>query len=279
MTLQAHNTGGKSGVSDQKQYLRTEFDEAARLLTIILDRQDNDKNQINTGMIKALMAVLSVEFLNARSKGVILISGKEKVFSTGADIDNELKDLNAAEAARFARAGREVFGILGKLPCLTVACISGFALGGGLELALNCDFRIAVKTARLGVPEINLGVIPGWGGTQRLPRLVGANHALKMVLGGDPIKASQAEEWGLVDAVVDTYADLLPAATELLSKYAAKSRNAIAIAKRAVWEGLGTTLAQGLNLECEMFAQAWGTPDREEGIAAYLGKRKPVWPE
>jgi enoyl-CoA hydratase len=266
-------------VSHNEQYLRTEFNESTRILTIILDRQDNDKNQIDTGMIKALMAVLSAEFLSSRSKGVILISAKEKVFSTGADIDNELKDLNAAEAARFARAGREVFGMLGKLPCLTVACVGGFALGGGLELALNCDFRIAVKTARLGVPEINLGVIPGWGGTQRLPRLIGANRALKMVLSGDPIKASQAEEWGLVDATVESYAELHPTAEAMLGKFAGKSRNAVAIAKRAVWEGLSTSLASGLNLESEMFAQAWGTPDREEGIAAYLGKRKPVWPE
>jgi enoyl-CoA hydratase len=268
-----------SGVSQSEQYLRTEFDGATQLLTVILDRQDNDKNQIDTGLIKALMAVLSTEFLKPRSKGLILISGKEKVFSTGADIDNELKDLNAAEAARFARAGREVFSILGKLPCLTVACLSGFALGGGLELALNCDFRLAVKSARLGVPEINLGVIPGWGGTQRLPRLIGAHRALQLILSGDPIKAAQAEEWGLVDGTVESYADLRPAAAALLVKYAAKSRNAIAIAKRAVWEGLGTTLSQGLNLESEMFAQAWGTPDRSEGIAAYLAKRKPAWPE
>ena len=267
------------GVTRFEPYLKVVHDEATRISTVVLDRQDNDKNQIDTGLIKALMAALSEEYLTARSKGVILISGKEKVFSTGADIDNELKDLNAAEAARFARAGREVFGILGKLPCLTVACLSGFALGGGLELAINCDFRLAVKTARLGLPEINLGVIPGWGGTQRLPRMIGASRALQMILSGDPIKATQALDWALVDGLVDKYEELPSAAAELLLKYGKKSRNAIAVVKRAVWEGLGTTLAQGLNLESEMFAQAWGTPDRSEGIAAYLEKRKPAWPE
>jgi enoyl-CoA hydratase len=265
--------------SRYEPYLRVELDEATAFATVILDRQDNDKNQIDTGMIRALMAVLSEEYLSAHSKGLILISGKEKVFSTGADIDNELKDLNAAQAARFSRAGREVFSILGKLPCLTVACLSGFALGGGLELALSCDFRLAVKSARLGLPEINLGVIPGWGGTQRLPRLIGANRALGMILSGDPIKASQAEDWGLVDGTVDSYGELRTAATTLLAKYSAKSRNAVAIAKRAIWEGLSGDLAHGLNLESEMFAQAWGTPDRSEGIAAYLAKRRPSWPE
>jgi enoyl-CoA hydratase len=276
---QATTPGGIVDFSRYEPYLRVEFDQDTRVATVILDRQDNDKNQINTGLIRALMAVLAEEYLSSEAKGLILISGKEKVFSTGADIDNELKDLHAAQAARFSRAGREVFAILGKLPCLTVACLSGFALGGGLELALNCDFRLAVKTARLGVPEINLGVIPGWGGTQRLPRLIGANRALQMILSGDPIKAAQAEEWGLVDDTVESYAELRPAAAALLAKYSAKSRNAIAIAKRAVWEGLSGDLAHGLNMESEMFALAWGTPDRNEGIAAYLAKRKPVWPE
>lgn len=265
--------------SRYEPYLRVEFDEANRITVVAIDRQDNDRNQINTDLIRALMAVFAEEYLHAQSQGLILMSGKEKLFSTGADIDSELKDLNAAEVARFSRAGREVFSLLGKLPCLTVACLNGFTLGGGLELALSCDFRLAVKTARLGLPEINLGLLPGWGGTQRLPRLIGVSRAMQMIFSGDPVKATQAEEWGLVDGTVDGYAGLRSAAEALLGKYRNKSRTAIALAKRAILEGLNTTLPQGLTLESEMFGLAWGAPDRAEGIAAYIEKRRPNWPE
>jgi enoyl-CoA hydratase/carnithine racemase len=262
-----------------ENYLTTAYDAETQLLVITLDRQDNAKNQIDTGMVRALLDVLYAELINPRARGVLLLSGKEKVFSTGADIEGELKDLNAVEASRFAAAGREVFSLLTKLAAPTVALLNGFVLGGGLELALCCDFRIAVKTARLGLPEINLGVIPGWGGTQRLQRLVGRSRALKMILSGDPVKASLAEEYGLVDELVDDYSELAPAGEKLLRKFCAKSRNAIGLAKRAVVQGGSGSLEDGLRLESELFALAWSTDDRREGISAYLEKRKPVWPE
>ena len=258
-------------------YLRTEFIEEQGILIVTIDRQDNDKNQIDSGMVKALLEVLYPEQVKPRARGLCLISGKEKVFSAGADIEGELKDLSPTEAALFSAAGGDVFAMLTKLSCPTIALLSGFTLGGGLELALCCDFRIAAKNARLGLPEINLGVIPGWGGTQRLPRLIGRSRALKMILTGDPVNTATAQDFGLVDEVVDGYADLIPAGEKLIKKLNGKSRGAIGLAKRAVYEGGNMALHDGLSLESEIFALAWGTADRVEGVAAYMEKRRPRW--
>lgn len=262
---------------DTSKFLRAQFDQGTQILTLAIDRQDNDKNQINTGMAMALRDTLYSELMEPRARGVIIKSGKPKLFSTGADIDGELKDLDADAAARFSRIGRDVFGMLEALPCVTVACLHGFTLGGGLELALCCDFRIAAKTTRMGLPEINLGLLPGWGGSQRLPRLVGTARARAMIYSGDPVKAELALEYGLIDEVVDKPEMLQEAAEKLLAKYAAKSRTAIAYAKRAINEGRSLVLGPALELECDLFGLAWAAPDRAEGIAAYLEKRKPQW--
>jgi enoyl-CoA hydratase len=262
-----------------EHFLTCRFSDDSRILTITLDRQDNDKNQIGTGTVEALMEVIYPEQVRPRARGIILRSGKKKVFSTGADVEGELKDLNPTEAALFSTAGREVFALLSKVGCPTVALINGFTLGGGLELSLCCDFRIAARNTRLGLPEINLGVIPGWGGTQRLPRLIGRSRALWMILSGDPINAEAALSYGLVDEIVDDYDDLVPAGEKLLGRLGAKSRTAIALAKRAVYEGGNMSLYDGLALESEVFGMAWGTEDRLEGIAAYMDKRKPRWQE
>jgi len=258
-------------------YLKTVFDADSGILTIALDRQDSEKNSIDTGMIEALHAVLHPERVKPRARGLLLISAREKVFSTGADIEGELKDLDSLEASLFTSAGREVFSLLGRLSCPTVALVAGFALGGGLELALSCDFRIGVKTSRFGLPEINLGVIPGWGGTQRLPRLIGHSRALKMILTGDPINAPTALEYGLIDEMVDSYADLPGAGEKLLRKILGKSKSAVALAKRAVNEGSAMSLEDGLTLESQIFSAAWGSEDRVEGISAFIEKRRPNW--
>jgi enoyl-CoA hydratase len=259
--------------------IRTELNEQTRILTITLDRRDNDKNQLNSALIEELQQVLAPELARPAYRGLILCSAREKVFSTGADVEGQMAGLSPVEAARFSRRGHEIFGLLPRLPYITVAAISGFALGGGLELCLCCDFRVATKGARLGLPEINLGVLPGWGGTQRLPRLIGKPRALRMILGGDPVNAAVALEWGLVDEVVETHSGLLQAAEKLLARYAGKSPRAIAAAKRAVYEGLELPLPAALDLESEVFGLAWGTADREEGVRALVEKRRPAWPE
>ena len=261
------------------QYLTAEYDQQTRLLTLTLDRQDATKNQLDSGMILALREVLYPERIKPRARGLILRSAKEKVFSTGADIEGELKDLNSVEAMLFSSAGDEVFSLLTRLSCPTVALLSGFTLGGGLELALCCDFRIATKSVRIGLPEINLGVLPGWGGTQRLPRLIGTSRALRMVLSGDPVNAATALEYGLVDELVEGFDELTPAAERMLRKFTGKSRSAIALARRAVLDGAQLPLSDALALESEIFGLAWGTDDRVEGIDAFIEKRKPRWPD
>ena len=262
-----------------ENYIKRDLDEQTQILTLTLNRRDNDRNQINSGVIRALTSMLEPELIKSALSGVILISAREKVFSTGADIDGELKDLNTVEAARFSRFGKEVFALFTALSCPTVAALSGFVLGGGLELALCCDFRVATKNVRVGLPEINLGIIPGWGGTQRLPRLIGHARALRMILSGDPVNAATAREYGLVDELVDDHQALLPAAKKLLAKFNNKSRAAVAMAKRAVYDGAEMSLRSALALESELFGLSWSTPAREEGFSAYLERRRPNWSE
>jgi len=264
---------------DIEQYLAVDTCAETGVLTITLERSDNPKNQINTGMVEALYSVLHPQLVHPSCRGIIVKSAHPKVFSLGADIDGELKDMDAFEAAHFCSAGREVFNLLTQVPVPTIALLSGFALGGGLELALCCDFRLAAKNARLGLPEINLAIIPGWGGTQRLQRLIGQSHAKLMIMGGDPVNAATALECGLVDDVVESPEELVPTGMKLMKKLTAKSRTALALAKRSVNVGGGMPLDSALKLEGEIFGLAWSTADREEGIAAYQEKRKPKWKE
>ena len=263
---------------DLANYLKLDTD-ADGILTITLDRLGNPKNQFNTHLIFALEHVLREELLNPTARGIIVCSSRQKVFSTGADIEGDMAALGALQAARFCIAGRRAFELLTVMECPTVAAISGFALGGGCELTLCCDFRIASKNSRIGLPEVDLGVFPGWGGTQRLPRLIGHPKAMKMILGCELINAATALEYGLVDQVIDSFEELIPAAKKLLKNFTGKSRSAVALAKRSIVQGSKMELGAALELETELFALAWSTPSREEGINAFIEKRKPKWPE
>ncbi|MCH7471947.1 enoyl-CoA hydratase/isomerase family protein [bacterium] len=264
---------------DIEDFFQTALNDDTGVLTITLSRGDDKKNQLSIAMVDALRSILQPELTQPTCKGLILASAKEKVFSTGADIEADLRHLSPEEAAGYSREGCKVFGMLTKLPCPTVAALSGFTLGGGLELALCCDFRVATKGARLGLPEINLGVMPGWGGTQRLQRLIGRSRALRIILSGAPVNAAAALDWGLVDEVVDTYQQLLPAAEKILAQFTGKSPRAVAMAKRAVYEGGDMDLVAALNHESDLFRLAWSTADRQEGISAFLEKRRPIWPD
>lgn len=264
---------------DLSPYLELAHDEGSRVLTITLHRRDNERNQINGGLVAALKSVLEPELADSKLRGLILISKHEKVFSTGADIEAEMPGLTPAAAEQFSREGKQVFGLLASLAFPTVACLGGFCLGGGLELALCCDFRLAAKNARLGLPEVNLGLIPGWGGTQRLPRLIGRSRALRMILSGEPVNSQTALDYGLVDEIVESHAELPAAAARLLGRFTDKSPRILEMCKRAVYVGGSMTLADGLDNESRIFGLAWGLPDREEGLAAYNEKRKPKWPE
>ncbi len=206
-----------------------------------------------------------------RIRAVIVTGAGEKAFVAGADIA-EMQDLPATEARGFAQAGRGVGDILESMQKPVLAAVNGFALGGGCELALACDFVYASSTARFGQPEVNLGVIPGFGGTQRLPRRIGMARAMELVLTGDLIGAEEALRIGLVNKVFP--ADQLMAETrKCAEKIASKGPLAVAYARRAIRRSQDLSLTAGNDLEGELFALLFATADQKEGMKAFLAKR------
>jgi enoyl-CoA hydratase len=207
---------------------------------------------------------------------VILLTGAgEKAFAAGADI-NELVRLDIATGEAKSGRGQEVFRIIETCGKPVIACINGFALGGGCELALACTMRLASDTAKLGQPEVKLGLIPGYGGTQRLPRLVGQSAALKMLLTGEIIGAAEALRIGLVDEVVPA-AGLMERAEGLAMTIVGMAPLAIAGCMEAVRWGGELGLVAGTDVEAEIFGRLCGTADKNEGTKAFLEKRPPVW--
>ena len=223
----------------------------------------------------ATMAELGVAFEEIKSDAAIrvaiLTGAGEKAFVAGADI-GELAKLDAASGKEFARRGQAVFDVIEKLGKPVIACINGFALGGGCELALACTMRLASENARLGQPEVKLGMIPGYGGTQRLARLVGKGRAMQMVLSGETITAQEAHRMGLVNEVTAA-AELVPRAEAIAAKIIANAPLAVRYAMEAVNQGMEMTLAEGLKLEADLFGACCSTEDQKEGTAAFLEKR------
>jgi enoyl-CoA hydratase len=212
---------------------------------------------------------------NAEIRAVLITGGGEKAFVAGADI-TELASVSALEGEQLARRGQRIFNLIENCGKPVIACINGFALGGGCELALACTLRIASSTARLGQPEVKLGIIPGYGGTQRLPRLIGKGGALKLILTGEIIGAEEALRLGLVDEVVAPD-QLLPRAEQIALAIAGMAPLAIRDSIRAVNSGYDLPLASGLELEASLFGLACSTSDKAEGARAFLEKRAPQW--
>jgi enoyl-CoA hydratase len=207
---------------------------------------------------------------------VVLVTGAgEKAFAAGADI-KEIAASNAALGEMLARRGQGVFRQIETCGKPVIALVNGFALGGGCELAMACTMRIASETARMGLPEIKLGLIPGYGGTQRLPRLVGPAAALKMMLTGEMVVAAEALRLGLVDEVV-TADRLMARGEELAGAIAGAAPLAIKAALEAVRRGAGLGIEDGTAVEAEIFGRLCGTEDMKEGTGAFLEKRKAVW--
>ena len=232
-------------------------------------------NALNAALLRELDSALDTLGQPPTCKAIILTGAGEKSFVAGADI-NELAVLTPAEGKEHARYGQRVFDRLEHLGKPVIAAINGFALGGGCELALACTLRIAADTARLGQPEINLGIIPGYGGSQRLPRLVGKGRALEILLTGDMVPAQRAFEIGLVNQVVPA-ADLMSAARKVAHTLAAKAPVATRYIIEAVNQGLDMPLAQGQFLETALFGAIASTEDTKEGTSAFLEKRKAAW--
>jgi len=216
-------------------------------------------------------------FENARDdkavQGVILTGAGNKAFIVGADI-GELSKATALDAERASRFGQQVLDLIENLGKPVIAAINGFALGGGCETAMACTIRIAVDTAKFGQPEVTLGLVPGGGGTQRLPRLVGKGRALQLILSAEMISAQEAYRIGLVNEVVPA-ADLLTHAEAILRKIASNAPMAVKFALTAVNKGLETSQDEGLLLEASYFGLCAGTEDKKEGTSAFLEKRAP----
>lgn len=243
---------------------------------IITINRPKSLNALSRATVAELAAAVDEFNADDGVRAIILTGAGEKAFVAGADIGEFNSLRSAEEAAEYARVGQAVLNRIERLPKPVIAAINGYALGGGCELAMACDIRIAADTARLGQPEINLGIIPGYGGTQRLTRLVGKGMAKLLVLGGDPITAQEAQRIGLVDVVVPA-AELMAKAMELAEKLASKAPVALRLCKQAINEGAEGTLAAGLDHEAALFGVVFDTEDRVEGVSAFLEKRKPAW--
>jgi enoyl-CoA hydratase len=221
-------------------------------------------NALSAEVLRRLEAVAGE--LTAEPPGAVVVWGGDRIFAAGADVA-ELA--SAEDAAALGRLFRSALDALAAVPAATVAAINGYALGGGCELALACDLRVAADTARLGQPEVLLGIIPGGGATQRLTRLVGPSRAKDLILSGRQVTAAEALAIGLVDRVVASE-QVLPAALELAGTFAGGATAALALAKRAIDEGLDGSLAEGLDLEQELFARSLSTEDAATGLRSFL---------
>jgi len=230
-------------------------------------------NALNGQTLSEIVWALREADGDERVRAVILTGAGEKAFVAGADI-SEMAGKTPDEARTFAQAGRTVGDVLEAMRKPVIAAVNGFALGGGTELALACDFVYASEKAKFGQPEVNLGVIPGFGGTQRLPRRVGLARATELVLTGDMIGADEALRIGLVNKVFPAD-QLLVEAKKTAEKIASKGPLAIAYARRALRRTQESSLSTGNDLEAELFALCFATQDQKEGMRAFLDKRPP----
>jgi enoyl-CoA hydratase/carnithine racemase len=228
-------------------------------------------NALNMATVEELRAVFHDIKTDEAIRVAILTGAGEKAFVAGADI-NELAQQNAVNGKKYAHRGQNVLNLIENLGKPVIACINGFALGGGCELALACTMRLASDNAKLGQPEVKLGIIPGYGGTQRLPRLVGKGLAMQMVLAGEMISAQEAHRIGLVNEVTSAV-ELIPRAEAIAAKIIANAPLAVQYAMEAVNKGMEMTLAEGLFLESALFGVCCATSDKTEGTTAFLEKR------
>src|SRR6201984_1952556 len=232
-------------------------------------------NALNMATMGELRAAFTDMKNDAAIRVAVLTGSGEKAFIAGADIA-ELAKHDAVSGKEYTHRGQSVLDLLENLGKPVIACINGFALGGGCEIAMACTLRLASESAKLGQPEVTLGIIPGYGGTQRLPRLVGKGLAMQMVLAGEMITAQEAHRIGLVNEVVAA-AELIPRAEAIAAKIIANAPLAVQYAMEAVNKGTEMTLAEGLYLEATLFGVCCATEDKTEGTKAFLEKRAAVF--
>ncbi len=227
-------------------------------------------NALNEAVMRELLHFLQESADKAACRALILIGAGSKAFIAGADI-KQMSGMNHQQMLRFCELGQRVTMALEQAPFLTIAAVNGYALGGGLEMALACDFIYASQSAKMGLPEVTLGIIPGFGGTQRLARAIGTRQAKEVIMNGKMLSAEQAHNLGLVNRVCSDAA-LLEDCLETAQGMVKYSALAIAQIKRAVDGGYAMSLADGMELERNMCAVCFATPEREQGMAAFLKK-------
>jgi len=241
--------------------------------TLTINRPDK-LNALSQEVLSDLSS--AIEALAANDEvWAAVITGTGKAFVAGADIA-AMKNMTEAEGLEFGALGHRVFTAIENLRCPVIAAVNGFALGGGCELALACDFIYASSKAKFGQPEVNLGIIPGFGGTQRLPRRVGSAAARELIYTGTMINAEEALRLGLANAVFEPD-ELLAAATKTAAEIASKGPLAVAAAKRLIRDGVDLPLPEANRLERAAFGEAFGTEDQSEGMGAFLEKRAPAF--
>ena len=228
-------------------------------------------NALNMATMEELRQAFTSIKNDSEVRVAILTGAGEKAFIAGADI-NELQKQNAVAAKEYTHRGQAVLDLIENLGKPVIACVNGYAFGGGCEIAMACTMRLAGENAKLGQPEVKLGIMPGYGGTQRLPRLVGKGLALQLLLTGEAITAQEAHRIGLVNEVV-AQAELVPRAEAIAQKIIANAPLAVQYVLEAVHQGMNMTLPEGLYLEAVLFAVACATEDKMEGTTAFLEKR------
>jgi len=239
------------------------------ILTISRPESLNALNNVVLSDLQKVFAELKREPL-----GALIVTGTgEKSFVAGADI-KEMETMTAAQAKEFANRGQTLFRQLEEFPFATIAAVNGFALGGGLELALSCDWIVASNKAKWGLPEVSLGLIPGYGGTQRLSRVVGKALAKRVGLTGEVFNAEQGLNWGLFTQIVEP-GEVLPTAKKQAELICNRAPLAVSFTKRSIESGFDESLVDGLEVEAHFFGQVFETKDHNEGIQAFIAKREP----
>ena len=244
-------------------------------LVVVTINRPKSLNALNAAVIDDLDACFIALESDDEAKGVLLTGSGEKAFVAGADI-NELATFNPLEAKLFSRKGHRAIHKLQTLSIPVIAAVNGFALGGGSEIALACDFIYASKIAKFGLPEITLGLIPGVGGTQRLPRLIGKNLAKELIFTGKMINAEEAKQMGIVNQVYEAES-LMEAAKTTASMIATKGKTSLRAAKEAINRGMDVDLRTGCHMEIDAFSLCMASTDAKEGTHAFLEKRKAIF--
>ncbi len=255
--------------------LLLDIDPERHVALLTINRADK-LNALNRALLEELDSALDYIASQAEVRALVITGAGTKAFVAGADIGEIAALEGMDDGGEFSRFGQEIFTRIERMTIPVIMAINGYALGGGCELALCGDIRIASENAQLGQPEINLGVIPGYGGTQRLARIIGRDRAKGLIFTGERVGAEDALRLGLVDRIVPQ-TELVIEATNLAVTLAGKAPRALALAKMAINEGASLPLQEALELEANLFGQAVATQDRKEGTAAFLEKRQPNW--